>query len=359
MPPPEHFNAFDGVKSLPSVLNTAGYQTGIIGKYHLGPDYPWFRVYNFSYGLDAPNCCSFGGTCEHEFGSNTYNVFSRNITYMRECAKTFFESAAKEDDPFFLYVGFGDSHRCGGAIGSFCENFGSGGEWGVIPDWKPVQYNSSSIPLPFFVPDTEVSREDMAKQYTATNRLDQGVGLILEELQAAGLDDETYIFYFSDNGIPWPVAKTNLYEPGMHEPLLVSPPGGLAEGRRCNALVSELDFMPTILEIANVSLAPYWLVSGYANFTGRSILPLLTNDAVTACNSSNDTLAEAVFASHQTHEIPMYYPMRAVRTDRYKLIWNIGYQLPYPIAGDLWESPPFIELEYNIEHNLPTNWYKV
>ena len=47
---------------------------------------------------------------------------------------------------------------------------------------------------------------------------------------------------------------------------------------------------------------------------------------------------ETIFASHTFHEIQMYYPMRVVRDDQYKLIWNIAYPLPYPFASDLWAA---------------------
>eukprot|EP01045_Picozoa_sp_COSAG04_P007123 COSAG04_NODE_364_length_15834_cov_4.430315_12_plen_737_part_00 len=62
------YNSLDGVRSLPTILNSRGVFTGAIGKYHLGPDYPFYRVYNFSFGLDPiPGfdgvCCSWGGTC--------------------------------------------------------------------------------------------------------------------------------------------------------------------------------------------------------------------------------------------------------------------------------------------------------
>jgi arylsulfatase A-like enzyme len=74
---PDHYSSFDGVRSLPSILNEAGYKTGILGKYHVGPDYPFFRVYNFTFGLDPPNCCSFGGTCESQ---NDFNFYTRNVS---------------------------------------------------------------------------------------------------------------------------------------------------------------------------------------------------------------------------------------------------------------------------------------
>jgi len=49
----------------------------------------------------------------------------------------------------------------------------------------------------------------------------------------------------------------------------------------------------------------------------------------------------AVFASHIHHEVTMYYPMRAVRTKRYKLIHNINYKMPFPIDQDFYISPSF------------------
>jgi len=51
-----------------------------------------------------------------------------------------------------------------------------------------------------------------------------GVGVFLAELQSAGFADNTLVMYTSDNGIPFPRGRTNLYEPGMAEPLLISSP---------------------------------------------------------------------------------------------------------------------------------------
>ena len=51
-----------------------------------------------------------------------------------------------------------------------------------------------------------------------------GVGLILEELAAAGSDQNTLVVYSSDNGIPFTRGRTNFYDPGMAEPMLISSP---------------------------------------------------------------------------------------------------------------------------------------
>lgn len=62
--------------------------------------------------------------------------------------------------------------------------------------------------LPYYVPDTEPARRDIAAQYTTISRLDQGVGLVIKELEAAGHLDDTLIIYTSDNGPPMPAART-------------------------------------------------------------------------------------------------------------------------------------------------------
>lgn len=121
--------------------------------------------------------------------------------------------------PFFLYVAFHDPHRCDHSnpkYGSFCEKFGNGQpSFGTIPDWKPVVYKPNEVQLPYFVPDTPAARRDLAAQYTVISRLDQGVGLVLDELRRAGVEDTTMVIYSSDNGIPFPAGRTNSYEPGI------------------------------------------------------------------------------------------------------------------------------------------------
>ena len=68
----------------------------------------------------------------------------------------------------------------------------------------------------------------------------------------------------------------------------------------------------------------------FARYHGRSWLDLLGKDKSEGWDE--------VMASHTFHEIQMYYPMRAVRDRRFKLIWNIASPLPYPFASDLWAA---------------------
>ena len=82
------------------------------------------------------------------------------------------------------------------------------------PDWKPPLYSPEEMTVPFFIQDTPAARKELANQYTGVSRLDQGIGLILAELLQAGFEDNTLVIFTSDNGIPFPGAKTNLYNPG-------------------------------------------------------------------------------------------------------------------------------------------------
>ena len=68
----------------------------------------------------------------------------------------------------------------------------------------------------------------------------------------------------------------------------------------------------------------------FDSYHGKSWLHCLSNP--------EEPHHETVFASHTFHEIQMYYPMRVVRDDKYKLIWNIAHPLPYPFASDLWAA---------------------
>ena len=172
---------------------------GIIDKKHVGPS----TVFSFDFSETEEN--------------NPINQVGRNITHIKLLVRQFLTSANGSD--FLLYVAFHDPHRCGHTqpqLGAFCQRFGDGVTpgAGTIPDWEPAYYDPADVAVPDFMPDTPASREDLAAQYTTLSRLDQGVGLVLRELDLAGLTDDTLVLYTADNGIPFPNGRTNLYEGG-------------------------------------------------------------------------------------------------------------------------------------------------
>jgi len=162
----------------------------------------------------------------------------------------------------------------------------------------------------------------MAEYYQSVTRLDYGVGLLLKLLDDKKLADNTLIVFLSDNGIPFPGAKTTLYDAGLNLPLIVRKPKQKA-GVVSEALVSWTDIAPTVLDWCGVKPAEA--------MRGKSVLPILEEPKPKGW--------DVVFGSHQMHEITMYYPMRMVRTREYKLIRNLACKLEVPSASDLWESP--------------------
>ncbi|KZC07309.1 N-sulfoglucosamine sulfohydrolase, partial [Dufourea novaeangliae] len=334
-----HFNSFEKVQSLPTILKKKNIRTGIIGKKHVGPD----SVYPFDFSQTEEN--------------NSILQVGRNITKIKLLVREFLSH--NRTQPFFLYVAFHDPHRCGHShpeYGNFCEKFGNGDVgMGTILDWHPIYYQWDQVKVPYFVQNTEAARRDIAAQYTTISRLDQGVGLVLKELEDAGFKDNTLVIYTSDNGIPFPNGRTNLYEPGLAEPMMIRSP--IPEHRKNSvtySLTSLLDIVPTLLDWFNI---PYTNEpSSDTNevsspqLTGKSLLPLLNQEPV-----ENNT---AIFASQTHHEVTMYYPMRAIRTKRYKLIHNINYKMPFPIDQDFFVSPTFQDILNRTRTNQPLKWYK-
>ncbi|XP_077980230.1 N-sulfoglucosamine sulfohydrolase-like [Glandiceps talaboti] len=327
-----NFQALDSVKSLPVILTEAGIRTGIVGRKHVRPK----SVFKFD----------FEATEETE---NKLQV-SRNITHMKELVHQFLNT--QDSRPFLLYIGFNDPHRCPSNpnYGSFCEMFGNGQPGkGKIEDWNPQFYEPEDVEVPYFLPDTPATREDIAKQYTVVNRMDQGIGLFMKELQDAGFADNTLVIFTSDNGIPFPNAKTNLYEKGMGEPFIVSSPFHKERwGQESNDMVSTLDIVPTVLDWFNVSYPDYEVSSIEVNLTGKSLIPSLRRD------HDHDT----VYASHNFHEVTMAYPMRAIRHKHFHLIHNLNHQIPYPISADVARSETMLDILSRTIAHQQTHWFK-
>ena len=326
-----HFSSFDDIRSLPRMLNESGkYWAGIVGKKHVGPEY----VYPFEYAFTEEN--------------NDIMQVGRNITLMKNLARGFLSEAQSNKKPFFLYMGFFDVHRCGNNMieeyGQFCENFGDGSPgMGVIPDWHPIDYSPDQVEVPFFVQDTLEARKDIAALYKGMSRVDQGVGLMLQALKDYGFDKNTLVILTADNGIAFPGAKTNLYEPGMGEPMFISSPLHKDRwGEQTAALASTTDIVPTILD--------WFGMSTPSTLTGHSLLPVL--------ESEPDAGYDTVFSSHDFHEITGYYPMRVMRTNQYKLIQNLNYQGSYPIAVDVFFSPTFQDLLNSTVSRRNTKWLR-
>ncbi len=280
-------SSLDSVRGLPNLLRTAGYRSLCVGKYHVAPE--------ASYRFDEYS--NEGG--------------GRNGARMAQAAAAWL--GKDPERPFLLYMGFTDPHR--GARGFANE--------GDYPGMTRDRYDPARVTPPPFLPDHPDTRGDLADYYESVGRLDQGVGHVLRVLRDSGHLDDTLILYLSDNGIPFPGAKTTFYEPGMRLPLIVRAPAQQRRGVVSRAMVSWTDVLPTVLAYTGTAGPAYPL-------PGRSFLGVLDQD--------NPAGWDVVYGSHQFHEITMYYPMRVIRTRRHKYILNLAHGLPAPFASDLYNS---------------------
>lgn len=310
-----HFQSFDHVKSLPVLLGEAGYRTARIGKFHVAPE----AVYAFQTVLSA-------GT------ANDPESLGRSPVEMANQTRGFLD--AKDARPFFLFFAVDDPHRANLVLPDGRPSFDSypepnrfGNRPQGYPGVQPVIYSPEQVIVPSFLPDTRECRAELAEYYQSVSRLDQGVGRLIDVLKETGHYDRTLIIYLSDNGVAFPGAKTTLYDPGVRLPLIVRAPNHREPGSVQPAMVSWVDLTPTLLDVAG-ALRPD------APFDGRSFRVGLEGAVLAGWDE--------VYASHTFHEVTMYYPMRAVRTRRYKLIHNLASGQPYPFALDLIKSPTWI-----------------
>ncbi|MCK5805470.1 MAG: sulfatase [Lentisphaeria bacterium] len=290
-----HFSCYDDVVSLPVMLSQAGYRTARIGKYHHAPE----KVFQFDKMLQAAG---------------------RNDVQMSENCQGFI---AESDTPFFLYWCSMNPHRDGRTLDSHpCKpnRFGNPDE--DFPGDQEQFYDDTTLTPPRYLPNTPEARAEWAQYCQSVTRLDRGVGRLIDILKKAGKYENTVIIYISDNGAAFPVAKTTLYDPGMNLPCIVRTPQQQRRGITCDGLTTWTDITPTILDFAGVDAAD-------REFHGDSIRPILEQE-------HPQDWREEIYAAHTFHEITNYYPMRVVRSHKYKFIFNIAHGLQYSFASDLW-----------------------
>ena len=191
--------------------------------------------------------------------------------------------ANKPAEPFFLSVGFFETHR----------EFPSEAELQDDP-----RYTLPPAPLP----DTAETRLDMARYKTMARTLDHKIGHVLAALEENGLAEQTLVICTTDHGIAFPRMKCNLEDSGIGTLLIMRGPSGFQGGRVIDAMTSHLDIFPTICDLLELP-APDRL-------RGKSLMPLI--------NNRETVLHKELFFEVNWHAA--YEPQRAIRTDRWKYI---------------------------------------
>ncbi len=253
-------------------LRSAGYHSALIGEQHVSQD---------------PDVIGYD------------DVIEVQSHHAGDVAPIAIEAIRSAPEPFFLSVGFFETHRSFAAPTS-------------------VRDSLYSLPPPN-LPDTPRTRHDMAAFKASARSLDQGIGAVLNGLHEHGLAERTLIICTTDHGLAFPAAKATLFDRGIGVLLLIRGPGGFTGGKVFDAMVSHLDIYPTICDLAGID-QPAWL-------QGASLMPLIDGQV--------DGLHEAVFAEMTFHAA--YQPLRAVRTERSKYIRRFD-DYPHPVLANCDDS---------------------
>ena len=290
---PANFHTHPGLQSIPRLLKRHGFATGVVGKLHVNPP----EVYSWDFEV-----------------SQRDNMGSRDVWGLAQSARSFF--SAYKDKPFYLHVGFTDPHRSSGP-GLFANHR-------EYPHVEKHKYSPDDVVLPDFLPDTPEVRTELAEYYESIDRLDQGVGFVLDALEESGRADDTLVIYMSDHGMPFPGAKGSPYDSGLRVPLIIRRPDQSKRGVVNQAHVNWTDILPTVADWAGADLPDYPV-------DGRSLLPVLEQERPQGWDSA--------FFSHTNHEIVNHFPFRGVRTSQYKYTKVLFPELTMPLPSDLWRSP--------------------
>ena len=207
------------------------------------------------------------------------------------------------DRPFFMWANFSDPHH----------------PWDAEAALRP---DPAAVALPPYLPDLPGIRADLADVCAEVSRLDRTIGSVLDVLRQRGLFEKTLIVFCGDNGTALPRGKGSLHDPGCNVPFLVRWPGVVPPRGRSRALISGEDVAPTLLAAAGV--APP------AAMTGVSFLPLLQGKPfeprrhVFMERGPHGNAAVSVDITSSGYDL-----CRAVRGDRWKLIYNCTPWVPY------------------------------
>ncbi len=293
--------------TLPEILrDQKGYFTGACGR---------------SYHLDGPG--SANPAMASIFDRHQLKTFARRVDYLQpgpdaEVARLVgeFLDQVPAGKPFFLWANFSDPHHV----------------WNAPAEFRP---DPASLRLPAHWPDLPGMREQLADYCAEVNRLDRSVGGVLDTLRQRGILDRTLVVFVGDNGAALPHGKGSLYDPGSNVPCLIRWPGVVRSGLESRALISAEDLAPTLLDAAGAAIPE--------RMTGVSFLPLLQGKAFTP--------RKYLFVERGPHgSAPVTVNMknsgydlsRAVRSDRYKFIYNCTPWIPYgPVdsaGGPAWQQ---------------------
>lgn len=286
---------------LPGPLKKAGYQTAIVGKWHLGldaPNTPLDRGFDHFHGFlgdmmedywthrrDGQNFMRLGrGTIDPE--GHATDLFS-------DWACEYLEAPEVKRHPFFLYLAYNAPHS---------------------PIQPPLEWVER---VKAREPHMDPKR---VKLVALIEHLDAGIGKVLDTLDRTGLAQSTLVVFLSDNGGvlgdganngPWRSEKQHVYEGGIRVPLAARWPGRIRPGSSSDRQVMAMDLFPTLLQAAGAAPHP--------GIDGVGFLPTLLGDTVAGPER------DLYFVRREGWDAYGGKTIEAIRRGKWKLIQDSPY----------------------------------
>ncbi len=258
---PNHSRPDPEIKKLPAYLQELGYEVvsfGKVGHYRQTPEYGFDIARHYGYHEDI--------------------AIPKALEWLRE---------RDSDQPLCLFVGTNWPHV------PWPEDTGD-----IDPAELQIPPNHVTNP---------VTRQWRAKYAAAVKIMDDELGKV-HELAREKLGADTFFLHTSDHGAQWPYGKWTLYEDGIRTPMIVSWPGRIESEVRTDAMVSWIDILPTLVDVAGGKVPD--------GLDGQSFLPVLTGET--------DEHHDVVLTTHSGDGNNNVFPIRSARTrDGWKYIRNL------------------------------------
>ncbi len=273
---PNHSKPRAEIKKLPAYLHDLGYEVVAFGKVS---HYQHTRDYGFDY-----------------FAHDTYHddvAIPNGIQWLR---------ARRSEKPLCIFYGT---------------------NWPHVP-WPPggEGYDPTKVRVPANHVDTPRTRESRARYYAAIARMDAELGAVFDAAKEV-LGQNTFFLHTSDHGAQWPFSKWSCYEAGIRTPMIAVWPGKIKAGVRTDAMVSWVDILPTLVDVAG-GPAP-------RDIDGRSFGAVL--------RGQKQEHRDRIFTTHSGDGRMNIYPTRSVRTSDWKYIRNLHPEYYYSTHVDMVQGP--------------------
>jgi len=258
-------------------FKAGGYRTGMVGKYHAGPgrgklgchqydfgedptdpdtarklkeDYARMQKYFRSIGFDYADGISWDNTDNRPLRALQYH----NLEWQTDHALRFLDGQKESEEPFFLYFATTTQHGPHHAESLKADPRIT--EWGFLEEAPQVQPGRESVLNRCRdVPTTEM--------HLATGAVwtDDAVGALWEKLESLGLAEETIVIFSTDHGPGTRSGKFTCYQGGAKIPFAIRCPGSLPAGTHCEALLQNVDVLPTLASLCGLPV-PDWPQDG-------------------------------------------------------------------------------------------------